>query len=70
MNEPQDKRRTELLSYTIPIGAGLGVALGLLLMTILDHKGLFGLGIAIGLAIGVTVGLVQELREGDDHVGH
>ena len=70
MNEPQDKQKTKLLSYTIPIGAGLGVALGLLLMTILDHKGLFGLGIAIGLTLGVTVGLVLDSQKGDDHVGH
>ena len=70
MNEGQERRKIDHVMYTIPIGAGLGVALGLLLMTALDHNGLFALGNAIGLTVGVTVGLVLDSKKGDGHVGY
>lgn len=47
---------------SIPIGTGFGVALGLVMMHILDHPGFFAVGIGLGLSIGTTVGLALDRR--------
>ncbi len=51
----------------IAIGAGFGVALGLVLMNVLDHPGFFAVGIGIGITLGVTIGLALDQEKGDDH---
>jgi hypothetical protein len=48
------------------MGAGFGVALGLVLSSILDHPGFFAVGIGIGLCLGVTIGLALDEREGQN----
>jgi hypothetical protein len=38
------------------------VALGVVLMTILDHPGFYAVGIAIGLSIGIAIGVALDER--------
>ena len=57
----QDKERQEKAIGTgVAAGAGFGVALGLVLMSIFDNPGFFALGIAIGVSIGITVGVALD----------
>ena len=60
MNEQNEQRQINYVG--IPIGTGFGVALGLVLANILDHPGLFALGIAIGLTIGTAVTVFLDRR--------
>lgn len=62
MNGQKDKNDYHFLSIAIPLGAGIGVALGLVLMNILDHPGFFAVGIAIGLSLGTSIGLALDRR--------
>lgn len=62
MNGSPDKRDGYYTSFGIPIGSGFGVALGLVLANVLDHPGMFALGIALGLILGTTIGLVLDRR--------
>lgn len=63
MNGSHDEQKTQYLAIGIPLGAGFGVALGLILMNVLDHNGMFALGIAIGMTLGTTIGMVLDMRE-------
>ena len=54
MNHKQT--RSEIIGTAIAIGAGGGVALGLVMMQIFDHNGFFALGIAIGMTLGIMIG--------------
>lgn len=63
MNGQTEKPDREAVWSAIPIGAGAGVALGLVLMNVLNHNGFFAVGIGIGLALGVAVGLVLDRRQ-------
>jgi hypothetical protein len=67
MNDSNDEQKTHYLTIGIPVGAGFGVALGLILMTVLDHNGMFALGIAIGLTLGTTIGMALDMHEANDH---
>lgn len=62
MNGQKDRNEGHFLSIAIPLGAGAGVALGLVLMNILDHPGFFAVGIAVGLSLGTAIGLVLDRR--------
>jgi len=57
-----NSKRDEYVATGIAIGAGGGVALGLVLMNILNHPGFFAVGIAIGVTVGVTIGLALGNR--------
>lgn len=57
------KKREEMIAYGIPIGAGAGVALGLILQAVFDNPGFFGLGIAIGVSLGITISISLAERE-------
>lgn len=59
MNEQRDNQNTGI---GIAIGAGGGVALGLVLATILDNPGFFAAGIAIGMSLGGIIGATLDLR--------
>lgn len=50
------------LTRAIPVGAGFGVALGLVLSTVTDHPGFFAVGIAIGLSIATAIGVALDER--------
>ncbi len=63
MKKPNHEEERQYLAVCIPIGAGAGVALGVVLMNILDHPGFMAVGIAVGLCLGVVIGLVLDLRE-------
>ena len=54
MNE---SKKNQIIGTGIAVGCGFGVALGLVLMTILDHPGFFALGIAVGVSLGTTISL-------------
>lgn len=58
----RDDRDGYYTARAIPIGAGAGVALGLVLSTVADHPGFFALGIAMGLMFGVAIGLALDSR--------
>jgi hypothetical protein len=62
MNGQNNHRPQKYLSIAIPIGAGAGVALGLVLMNVLDHPGFFAVGIAIGLSISTAIGVALDER--------
>jgi hypothetical protein len=62
MNGQNGKGENHYLTLAIPIGAGLGVALGLVLMNVVDHPGFFAVGIAIGLSLGTAIGLALDSR--------
>lgn len=47
----------------IAIGAGAGVALGVLLMNVANQPAFFAIGIAIGLLFGTAVGIALDQRE-------
>jgi len=66
MNEQRNKQSQRYLSAGIPLGAGFGVALGLVLMNIFDNPGFFAVGIGIGLCLGTTIGLALDQRKGED----
>ena len=66
MNEQRNKQSQRYLSAGIPLGAGFGVALGLVLMNIFDNPGFFAVGIGIGLSLGTTIGLALDEREGQN----
>ncbi len=66
MKQPNEANEHTHLSSGIAIGAGAGVALGLVMMTIFDNPGFFALGIAIGVSIGTAVGAALD-QEGEDH---
>jgi hypothetical protein len=57
MNRQDDERREQIVGTGIAVGAGFGVALGLVLMNVFNHPGLFALGIAIGTTLGITISL-------------
>jgi len=69
MKQPQETNDHYHLSAGIAIGAGAGVALGLVMMTIFDNPGFFALGIAIGVSIGTAVGAALD-QQGEDHAGN
>lgn len=58
MNRQNDERRNQIVGTGIAVGAGSGVALGLVLMNVLNHPGLYALGIAIGVSLGVAISLI------------
>lgn len=60
MNGPNNEPNPRYLWFGIPIGTGFGVALGIVMATILDHPGFFALGIAIGTTLGITIGLALD----------
>ena len=62
MNSQRPERGSELLGGGIAIGAGAGVALGLVLMTVMDHPGFFAVGIAIGVSMGTAIGVALQER--------
>jgi len=65
MKRPNETNDHYYLSIGISIGAGAGVALGLVMMTIFDNPGFFALGIAIGVSIGTAVGAALDEQEGN-----
>ncbi|MCA9984786.1 MAG: hypothetical protein KDE59_10850 [Anaerolineales bacterium] len=64
MNGNDKARRNEIIGSAIAIGAGGGVALGLVLAQILGHVGFMSVGIAIGLCLGLVIGLFIANRGG------
>jgi hypothetical protein len=70
MNDQRKNQHTsqdkEQIWASIPIGAGFGVALGLVLMDIFDNPGFFAVGIGIGLCLGTTIGLALDQRKGQN----
>jgi hypothetical protein len=66
MNQKRNEQKQRYLSGGIPLGAGFGVALGLVLMDIFDNPGFFAVGIGIGLCLGTTIGLALDRREGQN----
>lgn len=64
MNEPNGEKKQSNVAFGIVIGAGFGVALGVVMMNILDHPGFFAVGIAIGVSLGTTIGLTLDQRGG------
>ena len=69
MKQPHETNDHHYLSLGIVIGAGGGVALGLVMMTIFDNPGFFALGIAIGVSIGTAVGAALD-QQGENHAGN
>lgn len=65
----QDREQRHL-SAGIPLGAGFGVALGLVLMDIFDNPGFFAVGIALGLCLGMIIGLIMDRRKGQKDVSN
>lgn len=64
MNKPNsEEEERQYLAVCIPIGTGAGVALGVVLMNILERPGFLAVGIAVGMCLGVTIGLVLDLRK-------
>lgn len=63
MNGPEEDRKSQVVAVAIPIGAGAGVALGVVLMKVADNPGFLALGIAIGVTFGVAIGLALSARE-------
>ncbi len=61
MNGSDGKGRA--LWYGIPLGAGFGVALGLVLMSVTNHPGFFAVGIGSGLCFGLSIGLALDMRK-------
>lgn len=63
MNGSNDEGNSQFLGTTIAIGAGFGVALGLVLMNVADHPGFFAVGISMGLIFGTAIGLALDQRK-------
>lgn len=57
MNSNQSDRQSRFPAAAIPIGAGGGVALGVVLMNVMNHPGFFAVGLAIGLSLSIAIGL-------------
>jgi hypothetical protein len=70
MNEEHNEQQQQTVGSSLPIGAGAGVALGLVLMDILDHPGFFPVGITIGLCLGLVIGLAMDRGKGDSDAGN
>ena len=70
MNGNDKARRNEIIGSAIAIGAGAGVALGLVLAQIMDHVGFMSVGIAIGLCLGLVIGIFIANHSGGDDVDH
>jgi ElaB/YqjD/DUF883 family membrane-anchored ribosome-binding protein len=65
MNEEHNQQEQRHVWSSIPVGAGFGVALGLVLMNILDRPGFFPVGIGVGLCLGMVIGLAMDQRKGE-----
>jgi hypothetical protein len=63
-----NSKREEYVGTGLAIGAGGGVALGVVMMTIFDNPGFLAVGSAIGVAIGIAIGLALAAAEGGDDV--
>lgn len=66
MNGNDKARRNEIISSAIAIGAGGGVALGLVLAQLLDHVGFMSVGIAFGVCLGLVIGIAIANHSGGD----
>lgn len=65
MNHSNKEQPNQSIGLGIAIGAGGGVALGLVMMQIFNNPGFFALGIAIGASIGTAIGAALG-RQGDE----
>jgi uncharacterized membrane protein len=65
-NQSQDE--TKRMGASIAIGAGAGVALGVVFGIAFDNMAFMGIGIAIGVSLGVAIGaqLNEKSVSGDD----
>lgn len=67
MNGNDKARWNEIVGSAIAIGAGGGVALGLVMAQILGHVGFMAVGIAIGFCLGLVIGIfIANQSEGND----
>ena len=63
MNGRDNEQNHRFLTLGIAIGAGFGVALGLILSTVFDNPGFFAIGISCGLGTGLSIGVALDERE-------
>lgn len=57
MKRSNEEKRQMIMGAGAAVGAGGGVALGLVMMQVLDKPGFFALGIAIGVTIGTVIAI-------------
>jgi hypothetical protein len=67
----QTSQETNYIGVGVAIGAGLGVAYGLVLSTTLDNPAFLGAGIPLGVGPGIAIGAALNARsKRDDHKRH